>query len=270
MTSTTRWMPSSAAFLGDGKPLVILGDFNILPERLHSPELTNFFATFDLTLTPSPPTHRAGNQLDLIFTRSCGTSALAVTPLPVSDHHFVDFSLPLNSSPPSSLVPTLSPLAVTSNPSLPLRLPLLFCLHYPLSNDSLNYLQMNLQTLCYPPSPPPWIPSVPSTPDQRDPHRPCLGCPILCGLVEQSCEQLRGNGRDQTVLMIYLTIFSFFQISPLVCQQPNLPSNGPKSTTPPQTPGNCFPCSRPSSTLPHPHLLPASLLMTLLPTLPRK
>ena len=228
--------------------------------------LTNFFATFNLTLTPSPPTHRAGNQLDLIFTRSCGTSALSVTPFPVSDHHFfspLEILSPLLSSP--HIVTTV---AVTSNPSLPLRLPLLFCLHFPLSNDSLNYLQMNLQTLCYPPSP--WIPSVPSTPDQRDPHRPRLGCPILCRLVEQSCEQLRGNGRDQTVLMIYLTIFSFFQISPLVCQQPNLPSTGTKSTPLPQTPGNCSPCSRPSSTLPHPHLLPASLLMTLLPTLHRK
>ena len=88
-----------SCFPEDGTPIVILGDFNILPEKLHSPELTNFFTTFDLTLTPSPPTHRAGNQLDLIFTRSCGTSALSVTPLPVSDHHFVDFSLPLKSSP---------------------------------------------------------------------------------------------------------------------------------------------------------------------------
>ena len=135
---------------------------------------------------------------------------------------------------------------------------------------TLNHPPRNPLTLCSHPSPPLWTPSVPSTPDQRDPHPPLLGCPILCGLVEQSCEQLRGNGRDQTVLMIYLTIFFFFQISPLVCQQPNLPSTVKKSTPLPQTPGNCFPCSCPSSTLPHPHLLPASLLMTLLPTLPRK
>ena len=47
-----------------------------------------------------------------------------------------------------------------------------------------------------------------------------------------------------------------------MCQQPKLPSTGTKSTPLPRTPGNGFPCSRPSSTLPHPHLLPASLLMT--------
>ena len=51
--------------------------------------------------------HKAGNQLDLIFTRSCGTSALCH---PVSDHHFVAFSLPLKSSP--SLLST--PHSVTS------------------------------------------------------------------------------------------------------------------------------------------------------------
>ena len=79
----------------NGTPLlVVLDDFNILPKKLHPPELTKFFATFDLTLTPSPPKHRAGKQPNLIFMRSCGTLALSVTPLPVSDHQFVFFSLP--------------------------------------------------------------------------------------------------------------------------------------------------------------------------------
>jgi exonuclease III len=52
-----------SCFSENGTPLIILGDFNILPEKLHSPELTNFFATFDSTLSPSP-THRARNLLD--------------------------------------------------------------------------------------------------------------------------------------------------------------------------------------------------------------
>ncbi|KAK0142387.1 hypothetical protein N1851_019831 [Merluccius polli] len=52
-----------SCFPEDGTPLVVLGDFNIQPEKLHSPELTDFFTTFDLTLSPSPPTHRARNQL---------------------------------------------------------------------------------------------------------------------------------------------------------------------------------------------------------------
>ena len=93
-----------SCFPEDGTPLVVLGDFNIQPEKLQSSDFTTFFTSFDLTLSPSPPTHRAGNQLDLVFTRSCSTRALSVTPLPVSDHHFVAFSLPLKS--PSSVPPT--------------------------------------------------------------------------------------------------------------------------------------------------------------------
>ena len=53
---------------------------------------------------PSPPTHRAENQLDLLFSRSCSTSALSVNPLSVSDHHTVIFSLPLKFT--TSLTPT--------------------------------------------------------------------------------------------------------------------------------------------------------------------
>ena len=49
-------------FPENGTPLIILGDFNVLLKKLHSPELTTFFTTFDLSLSPSPPTHRAGNQ----------------------------------------------------------------------------------------------------------------------------------------------------------------------------------------------------------------
>ena len=135
---------------------------------------------------------------------------------------------------------------------------------------TLNHPPRNPLTLCSHPSPPLWTPSVPSTPDLRVPNQPLLGFSNLCGLIEQSYGQLRGNGRDQTVLMIYLNIFAFSQISPPLCQQPNLPSTVPKSTPPPQTPGNCFSCSLPSSTLLPLHLLPTSLLMTLLPTLPRR
>ena len=49
-----------SCFPENGTPLVILGD--IKPEKLHSPELTNFFFTFDLTLSPTPPTHKADAQ----------------------------------------------------------------------------------------------------------------------------------------------------------------------------------------------------------------
>ena len=53
----------------DGTPLDVLSDFNIHPEKLCSSEFIYFFSTFDLRLSPSPPTHKAGNQLDLVFTK---------------------------------------------------------------------------------------------------------------------------------------------------------------------------------------------------------
>jgi len=79
-----------------------------------------------MTLTPSPSTHRAGNQVDLVFTRSCDTSALSVTPLPLSDHHFVAFSLPLKSDQRSTLHPTLGnfpPCSLPSSTLPPILLP---------------------------------------------------------------------------------------------------------------------------------------------------
>ncbi|KAM9398239.1 uncharacterized protein ACWYII_032095 [Salvelinus alpinus] len=55
-------------------------------------------SSFDLTLSPSPPTHKAGNTLDLIFTRCCSSTNLIATPLQVSDHYLVSFSLSLSSN----------------------------------------------------------------------------------------------------------------------------------------------------------------------------
>ena len=46
----------------DGTPLVVLGDFSIHPEKLHSSELIDFFSTFDLTLSSSPPTGPGTNS----------------------------------------------------------------------------------------------------------------------------------------------------------------------------------------------------------------
>jgi len=66
-------------FPENGTALVVLGDFNIQPEKLQSPEFRNLFATFSLTLTPSLSTHRTGNQLDLVFTRSLLHISLCLT-----------------------------------------------------------------------------------------------------------------------------------------------------------------------------------------------
>ncbi|KAI4882525.1 hypothetical protein NFI96_013770 [Prochilodus magdalenae] len=61
----------------DGSPLLLLGDFNLPSDKLQSSCLQPLLSSFDLTLNPSPPTHRGGNTLDLVFSRP--TLALDVT-----------------------------------------------------------------------------------------------------------------------------------------------------------------------------------------------
>ncbi|KAI4879268.1 hypothetical protein NFI96_025816, partial [Prochilodus magdalenae] len=52
----------------DGSPLLLLSDFNLPSDKLQSSCLQPLLSSFDLTLNPSPPTHRGGNTLDLVFT----------------------------------------------------------------------------------------------------------------------------------------------------------------------------------------------------------
>ncbi|KAI4905914.1 hypothetical protein NFI96_010736, partial [Prochilodus magdalenae] len=61
----------------DGSPLLLLGHFNLPSDKLQSSCLQPLLSSFDLTLNPSPPTHRGGNTLDLVFSRP--TPALDVT-----------------------------------------------------------------------------------------------------------------------------------------------------------------------------------------------
>ncbi|KAK5928563.1 hypothetical protein CgunFtcFv8_013617 [Champsocephalus gunnari] len=77
-----------------GPPAVLLGDFNLQTGKID--ELTSLLTAFAFSLSPSPPTHKAGNVLDLIFSRNCTTSNLSVNPLHTSDHFFISFSLPLS------------------------------------------------------------------------------------------------------------------------------------------------------------------------------
>ncbi|KAM9423473.1 uncharacterized protein cyld isoform 2-T2 [Salvelinus alpinus] len=90
-----------SSFPEDGSPLTVLGDFNLPTSTFDSFLSASFFpllSSFDLTLSPSPPTHKAGNTLDLIFTRCCSSTNLIATPLQVSDHYLVSFSLSLSSN----------------------------------------------------------------------------------------------------------------------------------------------------------------------------
>ncbi|KAM9503181.1 uncharacterized protein ACWYII_000594 [Salvelinus alpinus] len=90
-----------SSFPEDGSPLTVLGDFNLPTSTFDSFLSASFFpllSSFDLTLSPPPPTHKAGNTLDLIFTRCCSSTNLIATPLQVSDHYLVSFSLSLSSN----------------------------------------------------------------------------------------------------------------------------------------------------------------------------
>ncbi|KAK1791350.1 hypothetical protein P4O66_013367, partial [Electrophorus voltai] len=64
----------------EGNPLIFLGDVNLPLDKLHSSCILLLLTAFDLTLNYSPPTHKAGNVLDLIFTCTTTTSDIAVTP----------------------------------------------------------------------------------------------------------------------------------------------------------------------------------------------
>ncbi|XP_062422208.1 LOW QUALITY PROTEIN: uncharacterized protein LOC134132996 [Pungitius pungitius] len=98
-------------FPENGPQLILLGDFNIPTEK--SSDLLLLLASFALTLNPSPPTHKAGNHLDYIFNRNCTTTNLTVTPLHVSDHYFVSYSLPL--SPTNNPAPSINSIPVRRN-----------------------------------------------------------------------------------------------------------------------------------------------------------
>ncbi|KAI4891458.1 hypothetical protein NFI96_024367 [Prochilodus magdalenae] len=77
----------------DGSPLLLLGHFNLPSDKLQSSCLQPLLSSFDLTLNPSPPTHRGGNTLDLVFSRPTPALDVTVTPLHCSDHYFLSFTL---------------------------------------------------------------------------------------------------------------------------------------------------------------------------------
>ncbi|KAL7863385.1 hypothetical protein SRHO_G00123690 [Serrasalmus rhombeus] len=80
-------------------PMLILGDMNI---HLDSPCSTDFISlmhSFDLEQVPSPPTHKAGKNLHLIFTRNCDNDSLTVTPLHLSDHYFIQLNVCIEKKP---------------------------------------------------------------------------------------------------------------------------------------------------------------------------
>ena len=80
----------------DGSPAIMLGDFNIHAQNQDS--LLSLLTDFSLYHIPSEPTHKAGNHLDLVFTRGASIPNISVTPLHVSDHYFLSFTASFLSS----------------------------------------------------------------------------------------------------------------------------------------------------------------------------
>ncbi|KAK1786569.1 hypothetical protein P4O66_002963 [Electrophorus voltai] len=103
----------------EGNPLIFLGDFNLASDKLHSSCIPPLLTAFDLTLNHSPPTHKAGNVLDLIFTHeilqlltSSNSTTCPLDPIPSTlfqtiardQHPFI--SVIINNSLSSGYVPT--------------------------------------------------------------------------------------------------------------------------------------------------------------------
>ncbi|KAK3510525.1 hypothetical protein QTP70_009123 [Hemibagrus guttatus] len=84
-----------SVFPSDSTPLVVLGDFNLPSDKLHSSGLLALLNSFSLSFNSCPPTHKEGNVLDLVFTHPSPATDMTVTPLHISDHHLVSFTITL-------------------------------------------------------------------------------------------------------------------------------------------------------------------------------
>ncbi|KAK3505987.1 hypothetical protein QTP70_003199 [Hemibagrus guttatus] len=84
-----------SAFPSDSTPLTVLGDFNLPSDKLHSSGLLALLNSFSLSFNSCPPTHKEGNVLDLVFTHPSPAIDMTVTPLHISDHHLVSFTITL-------------------------------------------------------------------------------------------------------------------------------------------------------------------------------
>ncbi|XP_076863835.1 uncharacterized protein LOC143516125 [Brachyhypopomus gauderio] len=161
-------------FTIEANPLILLGDFNLPSNKLESSCILPLLSSFDLTINPSTATHRAGNILDLVFTRDTRTSDITVTLLHLSDHHLLSFSFPLpaistHTSPVHSSYfhPSLrsinpSTLATTILSSLPHQNCLSSLSLDTITDTFLSTISSSINLLC-PPSPR-LKRSVPSTP----------------------------------------------------------------------------------------------------------
>ncbi|KAK3537089.1 hypothetical protein QTP70_002107 [Hemibagrus guttatus] len=85
-----------SVFPSDSTPLTVLGDFNLPFDKLHSSGLLALLNSFSLSFNSCPPTHKEGNVLDLVFTHPSPATDMTATPLHISDHHLVSFTITLS------------------------------------------------------------------------------------------------------------------------------------------------------------------------------
>ncbi|KAK3531074.1 hypothetical protein QTP70_009447 [Hemibagrus guttatus] len=83
-----------SVFPSDTTPLTVL-DFNLPSDKIHSSGLLALLNSFSLSFNSCPPTHKEGNVLDLVFTHPSPATDMTVTPLHISDHHLISFTITL-------------------------------------------------------------------------------------------------------------------------------------------------------------------------------
>ncbi|KAK3571387.1 hypothetical protein QTP86_010717 [Hemibagrus guttatus] len=84
-----------SVFPSDSTPLMVLGDINLPSDKLHSSGLLALLNSFSLSFNSCPHTHKEGNVLDLVFTHPSPATDMTATPLHISNHHLVSFTITL-------------------------------------------------------------------------------------------------------------------------------------------------------------------------------
>ncbi|KAK3562720.1 hypothetical protein QTP86_005720 [Hemibagrus guttatus] len=84
-----------SVFPSDSTPLTVLGDFNLPSDKLHTSGLLALLNSFSLSFNCCPPTRKEENVLDLVFTHLYPATDMTATPLHISDHHLVSFTITL-------------------------------------------------------------------------------------------------------------------------------------------------------------------------------
>ncbi|XP_077106874.1 uncharacterized protein LOC143764792 [Ranitomeya variabilis] len=98
------WLPN---FLSCDTPTLIMGDFNIPIASPLSPSashLLSLTSSFGLSQHTNSPTHEDGNSLDLVFSRLCSVDDFTNSPLLLSDHNLLSFSI--KNCHPAQVTPT--------------------------------------------------------------------------------------------------------------------------------------------------------------------